>query len=133
MCDVLSMNTIEERAQEFYNSFFDAAHIHLMDVAEGIRKPNRAALAAYGDHMKNYPEDTALEALQGYGMYKVTIYYITLAGGGPAARVRVEVEDSEVICASLQFQDWFTLWTDAPHQNSELVERYARLVGCYDS
>ncbi len=104
-----------------------------MDVAEGIKKPNNAEIDVYGDHMKNYPEDTALEAIQGYGLYKETIYYIILAGGGPAARVRVVVEDGEVINASLQFQDWFTLWTDAPDQNSELVERYARLVGYYDA
>lgn len=127
------MKTIEERAQEFYNSFFDKANIHLMDVAEGIKQPNKAELADYGDHMKNYPADTALEAIQGYGMYKETIYYIILAGGGPAARVRVVVEDGDVISASLQFQDWFTLWTDAPWQDYELVERYARLVGCYDA
>src|SRR5260221_2156910 len=124
--------TIEERAQEFYNSFFDTANIHLMDVAEGIQQPNKAEIEEYGDSMKHYSEDTACEAIQGYGMYKETIYYITLAGGGPAARVPVEVEDGEVINASLQFQDWFTLWTDAPYQNSELVERYARLVGYFD-
>src|SRR5438045_432888 len=124
--------TIEERAQAFYDSFFDKAHMHLMDVAEGLKKPTKAEIAAYGDTMKTYPIDTALEAIQGYGLYKETIYYITLAGGGPAARVRVAVEDGEVMSASLQFQDWFTLWTDAPHQNSGLVEHYARLVGCYD-
>ena len=126
------MQMIEEQAQEFYNSFFDKATIHLMDVAEGIKKPNKAELEEYGDHIKNYPEDTALEAIQGYGIYKETIYYITLAGGGPAARVRVVVEDGEVFYASLQFQDWFTLWTDAPYQDSKLVERYARIVGYFD-
>ena len=126
------MTTIEEQAQEFYDSFFDTATIHLMDVAEGLKQPTKAEIEAYGDTMKTYPEDTALEALQGYGLYKETIYYITLAGGGPAARVRVEVEDGEVVNASLQFQDWFTLWTDAPQQNSELVARYARLVGYFD-
>jgi len=130
--DAPTVKTIEERAQEFYDSFFDKANMHLMDVAEGIKKPNKAEIEAYGDTMKTYPEDTAREAIQGYGMYKETIYYITLAGGGPAARVRVKVEDGEVISASLQFQDWFTLWTDAPYQDDELVERYARLVGYYD-
>jgi len=55
------MQTIEERAQDFYDSFFDTATMHLMDVAEGINKPNAAELEAYGDHMKNYPQDTALE------------------------------------------------------------------------
>src|SRR6266699_6876007 len=98
-----------------------------MDVAEGITKPNKAEIEEYGDTMKTYPEDTAREALQGYGMYKETIYYITLAGGGPAARIRVEVEDSEIVNVSLQFQDWFEPWTDAPHRDTELVERYARL------
>ena len=126
------MTTIEEQAQEFYDSFFDNATIHLMDVAEGLKQPTKAEIEAYGDTMKTYPEDTALEALQGYGLYKETIYYITLAGGGPAARVRVAVEDGEVVNASLQFQDWFTLWTDAPYQDGELVERYARLVGYFD-
>jgi hypothetical protein len=126
------MQRIEDRAQEFYNRFFDTRTMHLMDVAEGVKKPNAAELEEYGDHMKNYPEDTALEAIQGYGIDKETIYHITLAGGGPAARIRVRVEDGEVITASLQFQDWFTLWTDAPYQDSELVERYARIVGYFD-
>ena len=128
----VATKTIEERAQAFYDSFFDTATIHLMDVAEGIRKPNKAEIEAYGDHMKTYPIDTALEALQGYGLDKETIYYIILAGSGPAARVRVKVEDGDVVHASLQFQDWFTLWTDAPYQDEELVERYARLVGYFD-
>jgi hypothetical protein len=126
------MQTIEERAQEFYDHFFDEATIHLMDVAEGVLQPTSAEIDEYGDSMKNYPEDTAREALQGYGMDKETIYYVILAGGGPAARVRVVVNDGDVVSASLQFQDWFTLWTDAPQQDSELVERYARLVGYYD-
>jgi len=128
----VTTKTIEDRAQAFYNSFFDTATIHLMDVAEGLKQPSKAEIAAYGDTMKTYPIDTALEAIQGYGLYKETIYYITLAGGGPAARVRVAVEDGEVVNASLQFQDWFTLWTDAPYQDGELVERYARLVAYFD-
>ena len=128
----VATKTIEDRAQAFYDSFFDTATIHLMDVAEGLKQPNKAELAEYGDHINNYPVDTALEAIQGYGITKETFYNIILAGGGPAARVRVEVEDGEVITASLQFQDWFTLWTDAPYQDGELVERYARLVGYFD-
>ena len=128
----VATKTIEERAQDFYDSFFDTATIHLMDVAEGLKQPNKAELAEYGDHINNYPVDTALEAIQGYGITKETFCNIILAGGGPAARVRVEVEDGEVINASLQFQDWFTLWTDAPYQDGELVERYARLVGYFD-
>ncbi len=109
--------TIEERAQEFYDSFFDKATIHLMDVVEGLKQPTKAEIEAYGGNMK---------------LYKETIYYITLAGGGPAARVRVSAEDGEVINARLQFQDWFEPWTDAPYQDGELVERYARLVGYFD-
>jgi len=132
MTMTVATKTIEDRAQAFYDSFFDTATIHLMDVAEGLKKPSKAEIEAYGAHMKTYPEDTALEAIQGYGLNKETIYYITLAGGGPAARVRVVVEDGDVIHASLQFQDWFTLWTDAPWQDYELVERYARIVGYFD-
>src|SRR5258708_13569389 len=100
--------TIEELAQEFYNSFFDKANMHLMDVAEGLKKPNKAEIEAYGDNMKRYPEDTACEAIQGYGMYKETIYYITLAGGGPAARVLVEVEDGKVIRPCFHTKHLFT-------------------------
>jgi hypothetical protein len=126
------MQAIEERAQEFYDHFFDEATIHLMDVAEGIQQPTNAEIDEYSDIIRQYPEDTAREALQGYGMDKEMIYYIILAGGGPAARVRVIVDGGDVVSASLQFQDWFTQWTDAPQQDSELVARYARLVGYYD-
>jgi hypothetical protein len=62
-----------------------------------------------------------------------TMYYVTLAGGGPAARLAVCVDDcGEIAGASLQFQDWFEPWTDAPNQDHELVERYARLLGYYE-
>ena len=48
----MSTMTIEERAQEFYDRFFDQAQIHLMDVAEGLKKPNKAEIEVYGDAMK---------------------------------------------------------------------------------
>src|SRR5438067_573901 len=110
----MASKTIEERAQEFYNSFFDKRNVHLMDVAEGNKKPTKSEIEEYGDSMKKYPEDTACEALEPYSCTRETIYYLELAGGGPAARIRVEVEDGEVINASLQFCDWFEPWTDAP-------------------
>jgi hypothetical protein len=125
--------TIQERAQDYYEAVFDKDLVHLMDVAEGEKKPTKHEIAEYGQQMKQYPEDTAREAIEqhGYGMSKKVIYYVTLAGGGPAARLRVEVEDGEVIGASLQFCDWFEPWTDAPNQDSALVERYARLIAYY--
>jgi len=124
--------SIEERAREYYNAVFDKELIHLMDVAEGKKKPTKHEIADYGQQMKQYPEDTAREAIEGrgYGIDKKIIYYVTLAGGGPAARLKVEADGGEVISASLQFQDWFEPWTDAPYQDSALVERFARLI-CY--
>ena len=126
--------SIEERAQEYYNAVFDKDLIHLMDVAEGKKKPTKQEIADYDQQMKQYPEDTAREAIEyhRYGIDKETIYYVTLAGGGPAARLRVEAESGEVTSATFQFCDWFELWTDAPHQDSELIERYARLIGYYE-
>jgi hypothetical protein len=125
--------TIQKRAQDYYNAVFDKELLHLMDVADGEKKPTRREIADYGQQMSQYPEDTAREAIEqrGYGMDKAVIYYVTLAGGGPAARLRVEVEDGEVIGASFQFCDWFEPWTDAPNQDRALVERYARLIAYY--
>jgi hypothetical protein len=121
--------TIEERAQEFYDAVFDKELVHLMDVAEGVKKPNK--------HEREggiADEDSARESLQyhAYGISKEIVYYIEIAGGGPAARIKVIADDrGEVESASLQFCDWFEYWTDAPQQDPELVERYARLIGYY--
>jgi hypothetical protein len=121
--------TIEERAQEFYDAVFDRELVHLMDVAEGIKKPNK--------HEREdgiISDDDARESLQGhaYGIDKEVVYYVTLAGGGPAARIKVVADEfGDVESASLQFCDWFESWTHAPWQDHELVERYARLIGYY--
>jgi hypothetical protein len=120
-------HTIEQRAQAFYESFFDDALVHLIDVADGDKQPNeREREDGIAD------EWTARERLEEYhyGIDKETVYYITLAGGGPAARIKVTVEHGEVTSAVLQFCDWFERWTDAPRQDPELVERYAGLVMC---
>lgn len=120
---------IAERAQAFYDAVFDAELLHLMDVAEGEAEPTDDERA---DGVKD--EDDARERIQehGYGISKETVYYVTLAGGGPAARLRVVADKySEVEETSLQFQDWFEPWTDAPNQDAELVRRYASLLGWY--
>src|SRR6266568_8894708 len=104
----VATKTIEERAQDFYNAVFDQELLHLMEVAEGKKKPTKREIEEYGDAMKAYPEDTAREAIEGhgYGIDKETIYYVTLAGGGPAARLKVTVDEyGEVETATLQFQD----------------------------
>src|SRR6266480_1668948 len=121
---VMATKTIEERAQDFYNAVFEKELLHLMDIAEGDKKPTKRDVEAYGDSMKAYPEDTAREAIeqQAYGISKEVIYYVTLAGGGPAARLKVTVDGDDVESATLQYQDWFEPWTDAPHQDSALVE-----------
>jgi hypothetical protein len=117
--------TLEERAQAFYDNFFDDALVYLMDVAEGGKQPNKQDRA---DGIAD--EWTARERLEEvhYGIDKEVVHYIMLAGGGPAARIRVSVEHGEVVSATLQFCDWFEEWTDAPRQASGLVERFAGLV-----
>jgi hypothetical protein len=125
----LATKTIEQRAQDFYDAVFDAELLHLMDVAEGDAEPTD------GDREDGIAdEDDARQRIEdyGYGLDKETVYYVTLAGGGPAARLKVRVhEDGEVDDASLQFCDWFERWTDAPNQDPALVERYARLLAYY--
>ena len=125
----MTTKPIQQRAQDYYKLVFDSETRHLMDVAEGLRQPTKR------DRDDGITDEcTARETLEqhGYGIDKETVYYVTLAGGGPAARLKVTVDDyGEVATASLQFCDWFEPWTDAPHQDSELVERYARLIGYY--
>lgn len=48
-------------------------------------------------------------------------YQITLAGGGPAVRLTGDIEEGEAISAKLQYQDWFTPWTDL--ENTIEMER----------
>jgi hypothetical protein len=120
---------IAERAQDFYDAVFDKDLLHLMDVAEGNTRPNKQERE---DGITG--QDDAMERIQddGYGQDKEIVHYVTLAGGGPAARLKVIADGhGEVESASLQFCDWFEPWTDAPHQDYELVERYARLIGYY--
>jgi len=103
--------------------------LHLMDVAEGEKKPNKHER---DDGISD--QNDAREQLEGscYGIGREIVYYVTLAGGGPAARLKVTVDgDGDVESAALQFCDWFEPWTDAPRQDAELVERYANLVAYY--
>ena len=125
----MKAKTIQTRAQEYHNLVFDRETLHLMDVAEGLKQPTKRER---DDGITD--EDSAREAIEqhGYGIDKETVYYVTLAGGGPAARLKVTVDEhGEVETASMQFCDWFEPWTDAPHQDSDLVERYASLIGYY--
>ncbi len=121
---------IEERAQDFYNAVFDKDLLHLMAVAEGDKRPNKREREDGindQDGARQWFEDHS------YGQHKEIVHYVTLAGGGPAARLKVVADrHGEVESATLQFQDWFEQWTDAPCQDYELVERYARLVGYYE-
>lgn len=58
---------------------------------------------------------------------------ILLGTGGPADRVLVVTDyDGTIESASYQFQDWFQPWTDAEDQDTELVERFAAIVGFYE-
>lgn len=123
---------IEQKAQDFYDAVFDKELIALMDVAEGKSKPTKRLQESYD--FGEYPEDVARQIIseQRYDIDSEIVYYVTLAGGGPAARLRVTVDNSgNVESAVLQCQDWFTYWTDAPNQDRELVERYATLLADY--
>jgi hypothetical protein len=121
---------IEERAQDFYNAVFDAALLHLLDVAEGEAEPTEEDRA--DGVTDEYDARQRIEEM-GYGVSKETVYYVMLAGGGPAARLKVVADRwGDVEEATLQFQDWFEPWTDAPHQDAELVRRYARLLADYE-
>lgn len=103
------------QAQEFYDAVFDKEMRRLLDQADA------------GD-------DEARETIEGmaYGVSKQVTYYVTLAGGGPAARLAVQVDEyGDVEDAWLEYQDWFTPWTVAPEQDPELVKRFAELVGYY--
>jgi len=121
--------SIEERAQDFYDLVFDKYLLHLIAVAEGEKQPNKRERE---DGIKGQYDAMERIGEHAYWQDKETVHYVTLAGGGPAARLRVVADEyGEVESATLQFQDWFEPWTDAPRQDYVLVERYARLVGCY--
>lgn len=54
-------------------------------------------------------------------------WQILLGTGGPARRVLVTTDyRGEVESTSYQYQDWFTLWTDAWDQDDEMVTRFAQ-------
>lgn len=104
--------------------------LHLMDIAEGDTEPTSDDRADGIDD--EYVARQRIEEMS-YGIEKETVYYVTLAGGGPAARLKVWPDRyGEVAEASLQYCDWFEPWTDAPHQDPEIVERYARLLAYYE-
>ncbi len=76
-------------------------------------------------------ENTALEAILNDPL-SVEIqrqYIILLCTGGPAVRIIGELDEyDQPATARLQFQDWFTPWTDLDQSESEsdLLVEYAR-------
>jgi hypothetical protein len=129
-CMTTKDKTIEERAQDFYNVIFGEDLLHLMDVAEGETSPTKEDQT--DGITDEYDARQRIEEF-GYGIDKETVYYVTLPGGGRATRLKVTVDEcGEIETASVQFQDWFEPWADAPKQDHDLVERFARLVGYYD-
>jgi hypothetical protein len=131
ICMTTNNKTIEERAQDFYDGVFDEELLHLMNIADGEDTPTEDDQA--DGITDGYDAQQRIEEEVGDDIIKDTVYYVTLAGGGPAARLKVTVDEyGGVDTASLQFQDWFEPWTDAPNQDADLVERYARLVGYYN-
>jgi|SRR6516225_6117786 hypothetical protein len=119
---------IQTEANRHYASQFDGRMRYLISAAENYEAP---------DH------DEALEELQELPLAfekvitnhrRETIEYEILLGtGGPADRVYVITDFNGAIeSAEYQFQDWFQPWTTAEGQDSELVERFAAIVGFYE-
>ena len=60
-----------------------------------------------------------------------TEYYVLLAGGGPACRIRGDLDRwNEPESARIEYQDWFTAWESIPlsSEDEEYVVAYA---GCF--
>jgi hypothetical protein len=123
-----AMNTteqpIEQRAQEYYEAVFDDDETRaLLDKAEGGNED------AY-ERISEMPY--AITKYATYHYEDTTEWHVELAGGGPAARLVVVVDEDGDICeARFEFQDWFTLWTPAADQDEDLLKRFAYIVGYY--
>ncbi len=62
-----------------------------------------------------------------YGANVTRVYEITLAGGGPAARITGELDEhGEPYTATLEYQDWGTPWTEYRPASQETLLRYAQ-------
>ncbi len=91
-----------DEAQDFYDAMFDDELRTLLDRADE------------GD-------DEARESIEyrAYGIERQVRYFVTLAGGGPAARLVVEVDEyGDVESAWFEYQNWFEPWTAAPRQDT---------------
>ncbi len=116
----------EQQAQEYYNLIFDDELRTLLDKAEGGDDEAREELEEMHYGIMKYAT---------YHQDETTEWHVTLAGGGPAARLVVVASADgygEVEEARFEYQNWFTPWTPAPEQDSELVARFVRLVGHYE-
>lgn len=62
-----------------------------------------------------------------YGVNITKVYEITLAGGGPAVRISGELDEhNEPYTARIEYQDWFTQWTEYRPASEELLLRFAQ-------
>lgn len=62
-----------------------------------------------------------------YGQSVDKHYSITLAGGGPAARIHGLLdENDEPATAELQYQDWFTEWIEYREADEDVLLRFAQ-------
>lgn len=128
---------IQQRANEYYEQVFDDELKRLIKIAMGEVKPSKREKA---DGINN--EDDAQERLEEmahdvskYATYHQSQYiewHITLAGGGPAARLVVRADyDGDITDVWFEFQDWYEPWTKAEDQDEELLYKFANIVGYY--
>ena len=47
------------------------------------------------------------------------VVYILLGTGGPALRVRCEIDNGEIVSVALEHQDWGEYWTELPLTSEE--------------
>lgn len=81
---------------------------------------------AVDNMLQEMPLSVQLEAI--YPQREEMVWSILLGTGGPADRVMVVCDyGGDIQSASYQYQDWFTLWTDADSQDEMLVADFARV------
>lgn len=122
-----STQDIQAEANKHYGYRFDDEMRKLIDSVDNYREDYEAAERA----LQEMP--LSFQRLVTYHVREEIEWEILLGTGGPADRVIVKTDfDGNIESAEYQFQDWFQPWTTAENQDSELVERFAQIVGYYE-
>lgn len=120
--------SIQQRANEYYASRFDDEMRALVVKADDYDS------AGYDEAREELQEQPlSFQKLATYHVAEEIEWEILLGTGGPADRIVVRTDlAGNIESAEYQFQNWFEPWTVAENQDSELVQRYAEVVGYYE-